>query len=128
MDQPHSENVPFELDVKNTFNSIRRDTVLQEAQKHLPEFYTFIWDCSSSKTSLFHINLSLHSATGVQQCDPLGSVLFALAIHKVTSKVEADINIWNLDDGCIGGDPQTMLSNAAMIRNGLSSIGLESEN
>ena len=34
----------------------------------------------------------------------------------------------NLDDGCIGGDPQTVLSNAAIIKNGLSSAGLEINN
>ena len=33
-----------------------------------------------------------------------------------------------LDDGCIGGDSQTVLSNAAIIRNGLCSVGLEINN
>jgi len=37
----------------------------------------------------------------VQQGDALGPALFALAIHEVTSKI---LNIWYLDDGCIGGD------------------------
>ena len=112
----------------NAFNSIRRDTVLQEAQKYLPEIYPFIWDCYSSKTFLFHGNFSLDSATGVQQGDPLGPALFALAIHEVTSKIKADLNIWYLDNGCIGRDPQTVLTNATMIRDILSSIGLEIKN
>jgi len=42
MDQPHNEKVLLKLDVKNAFNSIRRGTVLQEAQKHLLEIYPFI--------------------------------------------------------------------------------------
>ena len=70
MDQPHNDKVFLKLDVKNAFNSIRRDIVLQEALKHLPEIYPFIWDCYSSKTSLFHRNFSLDSATGVQQGSP----------------------------------------------------------
>jgi len=107
---------------------ICRDIVLQEAQKHLPEMYPFIWDCYSSKTSLFHGNFSVDSATGVQQGAPLGPALFALAIHEVTSKIKADLNIWYLDDRCIGGDPQTELTNATMIRDSLSSIGLEINN
>jgi len=41
----------------------------------------------------------------VHQDDPLGPALFALAIHEVTSKIKADLYIWHLDDGCIGGDP-----------------------
>jgi len=90
--------------------------------------YPFIWDCYSSKTSLFHGNFSLDSATGVQQGAPLGPALFALAIHEVTSKIKADLNIWYLDDRCIGGDPQTELTNATMIRDSLSSIGLEINN
>jgi len=128
MNQPHNDKVLFKLDVKIAFNSIRRDTVLQEAQKHLSEIYPFIWDSYSLKTSIFHGNFSLDSATGVQQGDPLNPALFTLAIHEVTSKIKADLNIWYLDDGCIGGDPQTMLTNATMIRESLSSIGLEITN
>jgi len=97
-------------------NSIRRDTILQEAQKHLPEIYPFIWDCYSSRTSLFHGNFSLDSTTGVQQSDPFDPALFTLAIHEVTPKIKADLRIWYLDDGCIGGDPQTVLTSATMIR------------
>jgi len=128
MVQTQGEKVLLKLDIKNAFNSIRRDTVLQAAQTHLPEIYPFIWDCYSSKTSLFHGEICLHSATGVQQKDSLGPALFALAIHRVTSKIKSDINVWYLDDGCISGDPQTVLSNAAIIRNGLSSVGLEINN
>jgi len=120
------EKVLLKLDVKNVFNSIGQDTVLQAAQTHLPEIYPSIWDCYSSKTSLFHSDFRLDSATGVQQGDPLGPALFALAIHRVTSEVKSDLNVWYLDDRCIGGDPQTVLSNAAIIRNGLSSsLGMD---
>ena len=76
--------------------------------------YPFIWDCYSSKISLFHGNFSLDSGTSVQQGDPFGPALFALATHEVTSKIKADLSIWYLDDGCIGGDPQTVLANATM--------------
>ena len=126
--QTQGEKVLLKLDVKNAFNSIRRDTVLQAAQTHLPKIYSFIWDCCSSKKSLFHGDFRLDSATGVQQGEPLGPVLFALAIHGVTSEVKSDLNAWYLDDGCIGGDPQTVLSHAAIIRNVLSSVGLEINN
>ena len=118
MVQIQGEKVFLKLDVKNAFNSIRRDTVLQAAQTHLPEIYPFIWDCYSSKTSLFHGEFCLDSATGMQQGDPLSPALFALAIHGVTSEVKSDLNVWYLDDGCIGGYSQTVLSNAAIIRNG----------
>jgi len=65
MAQTQGEKVLLKLDVKNAFNSIRRDTVLQAAQTHLPEIYPFIWDCYSSKTSLFHGEFCVDSASGV---------------------------------------------------------------
>jgi len=64
----------------------------------------------------------------VQQGDLLGPALFALTIRGVTSEVKSDLNVWYLDDGCIGGDSETVLSNAAIIRNELSSVGLEINN
>jgi len=73
--QTQGQKVLLKLDVKNAFNSIRQDTVLQAAQTHLPEIYPFIWDCYSSKTSLFHGDFRLDSATGVQQ-GPLSAQLF----------------------------------------------------
>ena len=65
--QTQGEKVLLKLYVKNAFNSLRRDKVLQVAQTHLPEIYPFIWDYYSSKTSLFHGDFRLDSATGVQQ-------------------------------------------------------------
>ena len=64
----------------------------------------------------------------MQQRDPVGPALFALPIHGVTFEVKSDLNVWYLDDGCVGGEPQTVLSNAAIIGNGLSSVGLEINN
>ena len=96
---------------------------IHTSQKSILSFGTVIL-----QKHLFHEDFRLNSATGVQQGNLLGPALFALAIHRVTSEVKSDLNVWNLDDGCIGGDPQTVLSNAAIIKNGLSSAGLEINN
>jgi len=53
MAQTQGEKVLLKLDVKNAFNSIRRDTILQAAQTHHPEIYPFIWGL------LFLKNISL---------------------------------------------------------------------
>eukprot|EP00731_Ephydatia_muelleri_P002465 Em0001g2465a len=50
-------------------------------------------------------------ASGVQQGDPLGPMLFALVLHKLVSSIEADddcinlsFNAWYLDDGLLAGE------------------------
>ena len=96
---------------------------IHTSQKSILSFGTVI-----PQKHLFHGHFHLNSVTGVQQGDLLRPALFALTIHGVTSEVKSDLNVWYLDDGCIGGDPQTVLSNAAIIRNGLSSAGLEINN
>jgi len=93
--------------------------------KHTSQKQILSYGTAILQKHLFHGEFCLDSATGVQQGDPLRPALFAFAIHGVTSEVKSDLNFWYLDDGCISGDPQTMLSNAAFIRNGLSSVGLE---
>jgi len=51
--------------------------------------------------------------------------LFLPSPFKVTSKVESDLNVQYLNDGCISRDPRTVLSNSAIIKYALSSVGLE---
>ena len=59
---------------------------------------------------------------------PNSNTVFSLAIHSVTSKVKSDLNVWYLDDGCIGGDARKVLRDATTVRKVLSTIGLEINN
>jgi len=52
MEQTQNEKLLQKLVVKNVFNSIRQDTLLQASQTHFPEIYPLIWDRYSSKISL----------------------------------------------------------------------------
>ena len=50
----------------------------------------------------------LTSEQGVQQGDPLGPFLFALAWHRVVRSLPSGLmmNVWYLDDGHVGGRPE----------------------
>ena len=70
-------------------------------------------------------NETILSETGVQQGDPLGPVLFALAVDEIARSVRSPINIWYLDDATIGGPAESVCEDLRRIIPMLSDIGLE---
>ena len=123
--QSPKHKVLLKLDLSNAFNSIRRDTVLKAAQQHIPDIYHFVWDCYSVDSTLFFGDHLLTSSNGVQQGDPLGPMLFALAIHEVVKDNNGlDLNVWYLDDGCIAGDPEMVLKHASDLTHKFKELGL----
>ena len=63
----------LKIDFKNAFNSIRQDVVMESVREYFPEIFPFVgfWD------------FVIQSSEGVQQGDPIGSLCFCLAIHKL---------------------------------------------
>ena len=66
---------------------------------------------------------ALRSETGDQQGDPLGPLLFCLALHEVVNAIEADsicsqlsFHSWYMDDGAIAGVKQAVLQALSIIK------------
>ena len=70
-------------------------------------------------------NVTIPYETGVQQGDPLGPVLFALAVDELARSVRSPINIWRLNDATIGGPVESLCEDLRRIIPMLSDIGLE---
>ena len=70
-------------------------------------------------------NEPILSETGVQQGDPLGPVLFALAAEEIARSVRSPINNWYLDDDTISGTVEGVCEDRRWIIPMLSDIGLE---
>ncbi|WP_420007138.1 reverse transcriptase domain-containing protein, partial [Vibrio cholerae] len=75
--------VLLKVDVKNAFNLVHRGAMLTHVRDKIPSVYNFLWQCYSQNSKLMYQDNLLLSEVGCQQGDPLGPVIFSLAIHPI---------------------------------------------
>ena len=119
-----SPKVLLKVDFKNAFNTIRRDVVLNNLKSNYPKLYPFVWQCYSLESNLYFGSDIIISATGVQQGDAIGGLLFALGINPLISKLRSELNSWYLDDGMIADSPETVLDDFKYIIHEGEKLGL----
>ena len=105
----------LKLDFRNAFNTIRRDKMLVAVLEHVPALYPFVRSEYSSPSSLFWSDRTIQSAEGVQQGDPLGPLLFCLSIHRLVTQLNSELSVFYLNDGNLGGDVETLLSDLEVV-------------
>jgi hypothetical protein len=112
------------LDFCNAFNAIRRDAVLESVAATLPEVYSYINASYSSPSHLAFGDEIIESAEGVQQGDPLGPLLFCLAIHPLLTHCGSELRIGYLDDLTFGGELPALAVEIGRLRIGAAALGL----
>lgn len=80
-----------------------------------------MWQCYSSSSILFFGNEQIFSEFGAEQGDPCGPLAFSSIIENIAS----ELNIWYLDDGTLGGHPDTVLNDLKFIMQECKNIGLD---
>ncbi|KAL0214375.1 hypothetical protein P9112_006559 [Eukaryota sp. TZLM1-RC] len=70
-------NFIFNLDFKNAFNSVKREAIFEVIKSDFPELSNLIYN-----------SFGLKSSSGLKQGDPLGPLLFCLAIHKTLNIIK----------------------------------------
>ena len=55
------------------------------------------------------------SSEGVQQGDPLGPLLFCLAIHDLVQQLQSELIVFFLDDGTLGGSLEGVLEDFSTV-------------
>ena len=97
--------------MENAFNSLDRSAILSSVRRIAPSLAPWVDYCYRHESKLFAGEATLTSSRGIQQGDPLGPFLFAIAVHDAirSSKEEADSQCpggidwlaFFLDDGTI---------------------------
>ena len=117
-------SVVIKIDMRNAFNTVRRDHFLRAAREHVPALYPLLWQAYSQPTPLYYGTTEIPSTTGIQQGDPCGPAVFSLAIHSIASDVSSGFNCWYLDDGTIGGDVDSVCNDLERLIPAMENIGL----
>ena len=79
--------VVVKVDMRNAFNLVSCQAVLDECSVHLPELLPCTSWCYGQHPILWHTMGTISSEAGVQQGDPLGPLLFCLVLQKVVSAI-----------------------------------------
>lgn len=117
-------SVLVKVDVRNAFNTLRRDILLKTVKDRCPEVYPLMFQAYGTPSPLYFGEHPILSARGVQQGDPLGPVAFALSVDACARSMTSPLNIWYLDDATLAGPAEVVAADLQRLDSLLPKLGL----
>ena len=122
-------NLIFVADFENAFNTVDREVFLREARHRMPGLSRWVEWCYSSPSNLFFDGTIIPSEVGVQQGDPIGPLLFALALQPVIEQLGniqgLDLAFSFLDDLVLAGKQEAVALGINQLQNSAGALGLK---
>jgi len=109
------DDVFVKIDFCNAFNSIHREVFFNEVNKLIPEILPYVLSAYSSPSLLLFGSKSISSEEGTQQGDPLGALLFCLAIQPLLVSLKSKMIFGYLDDITLGGNASTVADDVSRL-------------
>ena len=81
---------------------LRKDNMLIGVEELAPSLLPYVHLAYCSPTSLFCGNKTIEPSEGVQQGDPLGTLLFCLTIYHQSIQLGPEFRVFHLHDGLLG--------------------------
>ncbi|GJY97587.1 putative reverse transcriptase domain-containing protein [Tanacetum coccineum] len=121
--------VMLNVDFSNAFNLVDRSALLHEVRVRCPSISLWVDFLYGQAMNLYIGDTHIWSATGVQQGDPLGTLLFALGLHPLVHKIRDNCKLllyaWYLDDGIVIRDSKEVARVLEIIKVSGPSLGLK---
>ena len=132
LDQAGPGRCMLKLDISNAFNTIDRQTVLNAVKDNFPGMARWVHWCYGQPSHLRFGKHTLCSASGVQQGDPLGPLLFANALQHVLLRLTSfrhegaglELAAFYLDDGVLAGSFEVVAAALRLLQVEAESLGL----
>jgi len=112
------------LDFVNAFNSVRRDSLFEAVAQHRPDLLEYVLSSYATASVLWVGDSYIMSAEGIQQGDPLGPLLFCLALNGPLLKIQAEFVSGYLDDVGLGDSVPHLIEQVRTLEREAASIGL----
>jgi hypothetical protein len=120
----------LQIDFTNAFNLVDRSQMLAQVREHAPTLLRWVSSMYVAPSPLFlNGSAAMTSCTGVRQGDPLGPLLFCLALAPIMRKIQdecpsLDLMTFYLDDGTFIGSREELLRALAILQTDGAAVGL----
>jgi len=128
----HPDKVMLKIDFENAFNCVDRQQILQQCRDKIPSLSPWAEWCYAEPSKLWFGESVVSSESGVQQGDPLGPLLFSLALQPLLEQAKRehgnnglDLVFAYLDDCVLAGDAAAVAQAFNDLRASAAAIGLK---